>query len=141
MGVLVDDATVAIENITHHREKGKSLQDAILNGSGEIALPTLVSTLCICIVFVPMFLLTRRRALSVRAARGGGGVCDDGLLLPVAHADSHAGPLPVARRARRAARRAVTQSRGDMRHAGSARVHATLRDRLRSGCGPDTVDC
>ncbi|CAG9171679.1 efflux RND transporter permease subunit [Cupriavidus pampae] len=58
VGVLVDDATVAIENITHHREMGKPLEQAILDGSAQIALPTLVSTLCICIVFLPMFLLS-----------------------------------------------------------------------------------
>ncbi|MBK8018084.1 MAG: efflux RND transporter permease subunit [Betaproteobacteria bacterium] len=58
VGILVDDATVAIENITQHLEQGKSLERAILDGAGQIALPTLVSTLCICIVFVPMFLLT-----------------------------------------------------------------------------------
>lgn len=58
VGVLVDDATVAIENITHHRETGKPLEQAILDGSAQIALPTLVSTLCICIVFLPMFLLS-----------------------------------------------------------------------------------
>ncbi|MBV8158385.1 MAG: efflux RND transporter permease subunit, partial [Dyella sp.] len=46
VGVLVDDATVAIENITHHRESGKPLEQAILDGSAQIALPTLVSTLC-----------------------------------------------------------------------------------------------
>ncbi|QBR03639.1 efflux RND transporter permease subunit [Paraburkholderia pallida] len=58
VGILVDDATVAIENITHHVELGATLHDAILNGSGEIAVPTFVSTLSICIVFVPMFLLS-----------------------------------------------------------------------------------
>lgn len=58
VGVLVDDATVAIENITHHRELGKPLEAAILEGSAQIALPTLVSTLAICIVFLPMFLLS-----------------------------------------------------------------------------------
>ncbi|ANC45222.1 efflux RND transporter permease subunit [Pandoraea pnomenusa] len=58
VGILVDDATVAIENITHHLERGASLHDAILDGAGEIAVPTFVSTLSICIVFVPMFLLS-----------------------------------------------------------------------------------
>ncbi|WP_213780701.1 efflux RND transporter permease subunit [Caballeronia sp. dw_276] len=58
VGILVDDATVAIENITHHLENGEPLHDAILNGSGEIAVPTFVSTLAICIVFLPMFLLS-----------------------------------------------------------------------------------
>ena len=57
VGILVDDATVTIENIEHHIEAGEGLEDAILKGAGEIALPALVSTFCICIVFVPMFLL------------------------------------------------------------------------------------
>ncbi|KAH0437392.1 hypothetical protein KCU90_g3876, partial [Aureobasidium melanogenum] len=58
VGILVDDATVAIENITHHLENGEPLHDSILTGSGEIAVPTFVSTLSICIVFAPMFLLS-----------------------------------------------------------------------------------
>ncbi len=57
VGILVDDATVAIENINWHLEQGKSVHDAILDGAHQIAVPALVSTLCICIVFVPMFLL------------------------------------------------------------------------------------
>ncbi len=55
VGILVDDATVAIENIHRHMVSGKKLDDAILDGAQEIALPAFVSTLCICIVFVPMF--------------------------------------------------------------------------------------
>ena len=58
VGILVDDATVAIENIHRHMAAGKKLDDAILDGAQEIALPAFVSTLCICIVFVPMFFLT-----------------------------------------------------------------------------------
>ena len=57
VGILVDDATVAIENIHHHMASGKALEDSILTGAQEIALPAFVSTLCICIVFVPMFFL------------------------------------------------------------------------------------
>src|ERR1700744_3391532 len=57
VGILVDDATVAIENIHRHMANGEPLTDAILKGSQEIALPAFVSTLCICIVFVPMFFL------------------------------------------------------------------------------------
>ena len=57
VGILVDDATVAIENIHHHLAEGKGLEEAILTGAQEIALPAFVSTLCICIVFVPMFFL------------------------------------------------------------------------------------
>ncbi|MDR3100559.1 MAG: efflux RND transporter permease subunit [Paraburkholderia sp.] len=58
VGILVDDATVAIENISQQLEQGKTLEQAILDGAHQIAVPTLVSTLSICIVFVPMFLLT-----------------------------------------------------------------------------------
>jgi len=58
VGILVDDATVAIEAISHHRESGENLMDAIIKASAQIALPTLVSTLSICIVFLPMFLLS-----------------------------------------------------------------------------------
>jgi CzcA family heavy metal efflux pump len=57
VGILVDDATVTIENINWHLEQGKSVHDAILDGAQQIAIPALVSTLCICIVFAPMFLL------------------------------------------------------------------------------------
>jgi multidrug efflux pump subunit AcrB len=58
VGILVDDATVAIENIHRHMATGQPLEDAIMAGSQEIAMPAFVSTLCICIVFVPMFFLT-----------------------------------------------------------------------------------
>ena len=58
VGILVDDATVAIENINAHLEAGKELEPAILDGAQQIAVPAFVSTLCICIVFVPMFFLT-----------------------------------------------------------------------------------
>jgi CzcA family heavy metal efflux pump len=58
VGILVDDATVAIENINWHLEQGKEVEPAILDGAHQIAIPALVSTLCICIVFIPMFFLT-----------------------------------------------------------------------------------
>jgi multidrug efflux pump subunit AcrB len=58
VGILVDDATVTIENIERHLHAGETLENGILVGAGEIALPALVSTLCICIVFVPMFFLS-----------------------------------------------------------------------------------
>ena len=58
VGILVDDATVAIENINRNLEAGKELEQSILDGSAQIAIPALVSTLSICIVFVPMFLLS-----------------------------------------------------------------------------------
>jgi multidrug efflux pump subunit AcrB len=58
VGILVDDATVEIENVHRQMALGKPLRQAILDGAQEIALPAFVSTICICIVFVPMFLLT-----------------------------------------------------------------------------------
>src|SRR6201990_846533 len=57
VGILVDDATVTIENIERFLEQGRSLREAILEGAAQICVPALVSTLCICIVFLPMFLL------------------------------------------------------------------------------------
>lgn len=58
VGILVDDATVAIESINTHLEQGEPVETAILNGAREIATPALVATLCICIVFLPMFFLS-----------------------------------------------------------------------------------
>ncbi len=57
VGILVDDATVEIENIERNLAQGKEMRQAILDGAAQIAVPALVSTLCICIVFVPMFFL------------------------------------------------------------------------------------
>jgi CzcA family heavy metal efflux pump len=58
VGILVDDATVTIENINRHLEEGQDVETAIVEGSRQITIPALVSTLSICIVFVPMFLLS-----------------------------------------------------------------------------------
>jgi multidrug efflux pump subunit AcrB len=58
VGILVDDATVEIENINRNLESGKEIEQAILDGAAQIATPALVSTLAICIVFVPMFMLS-----------------------------------------------------------------------------------
>jgi multidrug efflux pump subunit AcrB len=58
VGILVDDATVTIENIERFLEDGYPLREAILEGAAQIAVPALVSTFCICIVFLPMFFLS-----------------------------------------------------------------------------------
>jgi multidrug efflux pump subunit AcrB len=58
VGILVDDATVEIENIERNLAQGKEMKQAILDGAAQIAVPAFVSTICICIVFVPMFFLT-----------------------------------------------------------------------------------
>ena len=57
VGILVDDATVTIENINWHLEQGKDVEAAILDGAAQIVTPAFISLLCICIVFVPMFFL------------------------------------------------------------------------------------
>jgi multidrug efflux pump subunit AcrB len=57
VGILVDNGTVVIENIERHLRMDKPLEAAIVGGAGEVGMPTLLSTLCICIVFVPVFLL------------------------------------------------------------------------------------
>src|SRR6201998_3828194 len=58
VGILVGDAPVTIENIERHLEEGAELHEGILEGAAQIAVPALVSTLCICIVFLPMFVLS-----------------------------------------------------------------------------------
>jgi multidrug efflux pump subunit AcrB len=58
VGILVDEATVTIENINWHLEQGKPVEAAIMDGANQIVVPAFVSLLCICIVFVPMFFLT-----------------------------------------------------------------------------------
>src|SRR6476646_8793301 len=58
VGILVDDATVTIENIERYLEEGYNLHAGILEGAAQIAVPALVSTLSICVVFLPMFFLS-----------------------------------------------------------------------------------
>jgi multidrug efflux pump subunit AcrB len=58
VGILVDEATVTIENINWHLEHGKGVETSIMDGANQIVMPAFVSLLCICIVFVPMFFLT-----------------------------------------------------------------------------------
>ena len=58
VGILVDDATVTIENMNWHLEKGKHVEESIMDGAHQIVGPAFVSLLCICIVFIPMFFLT-----------------------------------------------------------------------------------
>jgi multidrug efflux pump subunit AcrB len=57
VGILVDDATVTIENITRHLEEGQPLYEGILQGAAQVATPAFVSTTCICIAFMPLFAL------------------------------------------------------------------------------------
>ncbi|MDE3061271.1 MAG: efflux RND transporter permease subunit, partial [Pseudomonadota bacterium] len=57
VGILVDNGTVVIENIERRLREGNPLETAIIQGAGEVGIPTMLSTFCICIVFVPIFLL------------------------------------------------------------------------------------
>ena len=93
VGILVDDATVTIENINTHLEMGKSVEQAITDGAQQIALPAFVSTLAICIVFIPMFFLTGIAKFFVRAAGGGRGVRNVGLVRAVADPGADAGQV------------------------------------------------
>src|SRR6266404_6238416 len=58
VGILVDEATVTIESINYHLERGKPVEAAIMDGASQIVVPAFVSLLCICIVFIPMFFLS-----------------------------------------------------------------------------------
>ncbi len=95
VGILVDDATVTIENINWHLEHGKDVETAIMDGARQIVTPAFVSLLCICIVFVPMFFLTGvARFLFVPMAEA---VMFAMALLvhPVAHARADDGEVPA----------------------------------------------
>ena len=107
VGILVDDATVTIENIERFLEEGQELREAILQGAAQISVPALVSTLCICIVFLPMFFLSRSGKVSVCAARRSGCLCHGGLVHFFAHVSADARDVFAAGKA---ARRAHTQS-------------------------------
>lgn len=115
VGILVDDATVTIENINWHLEQGKEVETAIMDGAAQIVTPAFVSLICICIVFVPMFFLQGvARFLFVPMAEAvmSAMVCSFILsrtLVPTmanyllrkhaAHTDMHGldGPLPISR--------------------------------------------
>ena len=58
VGILVDEATVTIESINYHLERGKPVEAAIMDGASQIVVPAFVSLLCVCIVFIPMFFLS-----------------------------------------------------------------------------------
>ena len=98
VGILVDDATVTIENIERYLEEGHNLHDAILEGAAQISVPALVSTLYL--YRLPAHVLSqRRRAISFRAARRSGRVRDARVLRTFPDAGPHAGHVPAARKA------------------------------------------
>ena len=85
VGILVDDATVTIENINWHLEHGKDVRTAIMDGARQIVQPAFVALLCICIVFVPMFTLAGRGRLSLHSHGDERGFRHDRVIPPVAH--------------------------------------------------------
>jgi multidrug efflux pump subunit AcrB len=93
VGILVDDATVEIENINRNIELGKETEQAILDGAAQIAIPAFVSTLSICIVFDVLPL--RGRPLSLRAACRGCRLCHARLVLPLPHHRANHGEVPA----------------------------------------------
>ena len=103
VGILVDDATVEIENINRNLDQGKEIIQAILDGASQIAVPALVSTLSICIVFVPMFFLTGVAQVSLRAAGRGRRFRDAGVVPAFAHAGADHGAVSARRADRRGA--------------------------------------
>ena len=105
VGILVDDATVEIENIHRNLGLGKPLRQAILDGAMQIAGPTFVSTLTISIVFVSVLFLDGPAQVPVHAAGPGGGVRHAGVVPAVADDRADDGRLPAARRAGAGTRR------------------------------------
>ena len=93
VGILVDDATVEVENINRNIDQGKEIIQAILDGASQIAVPALVSTLSICIVFVPMFFLSGRCEISFRAVGRSGRFRHAGFLSAVAHTGANDGEV------------------------------------------------
>ena len=97
VGILVDDATVEIENINRNLAMGKETVQAILDGAQQIAVPAFVSTLCICIVFHADVFSFGRGEVSVRAAGRSGDFCDAGVVHVVADDRADDGDVPVER--------------------------------------------
>ncbi len=85
VGILVDDATVTIENINWHLEQGKGVYESIMDGAQQITQPAFVSLLCICVAFVPMFALQGIAGFLFVPDGAGSGVRHDRLLHPVAY--------------------------------------------------------
>ena len=132
VGILVDDATVEIENINRNLAMGKETVQAILDGAQQIAVPAFVSTLCICIVFLPMFFLSGRRAVSVRAAGRSGLVRHAGLVHVVAHDRADHGDVSVELRGRVHPRRTSRRETGIFPAATSKDSNSASRE-LREG--------
>ena len=119
IGILVDDATVTIENIHRHMGR-KPLREAVLDGAAQIATPTFVATLTICIVFVSVVFLTGPAKYLFTPHGTGGSFRDDRELYPVAHPGSGDGGIPAAVGAARSQSGDRTLGSSRRRTAGSA---------------------
>ena len=91
IGMLVDDATVEVENIHRNRALGKPLTVAILDGARQVAVPAIVATLSICVVFFPVVLLLGTGKVSIHAVGTGSGNRDAGILSAIADACADTG--------------------------------------------------
>ena len=128
VGILVDDATVAIENINRTSSRARSSSRRSSTAPIRSPCPAFVSTLCICIVFVPMFFLSGVGPLPVRADGRGGGVRDARVLRPVADAGADDGEVPAeGARAARPRRAAAQPVRRRVQRAIDARLPAAAR--------------
>ena len=103
VGILVDEATVAIENIHTHLARGVPVAEGVLDASGEVVVPRLLAMLSVVAVFVPSFFMTGRLALAVRAALARGRLLDDRVVLPLEF--SRPGAVRLAARTASALRR------------------------------------
>ena len=132
VGILVDDATVEIENIERNLAMKKELKQAILDGAQQIAVPAFVSTLCDLHRVRADVFPDRRRALSVRSTGRGGGLRHAGVVFAFANAGSDAGDVSAARPRSRFAQAPPTNLSGSFRRglsngsSGSAARIATL---------------
>src|SRR5207253_2190024 len=101
VGILVDDATVEIENIHRNLAMKKPMVRAILDGASQIAVPAFVSTLCICIVFVPIFFLSGTARFLFQPARSGSDLRHARFLFSLAHSRPDDGEISSRRTSRR----------------------------------------
>ncbi len=122
VGILVDNGTVVIENIERHAGLDQNMREAIIRGAGEVGTPTFLSTLCICIVFVPVFLLEGHRQVPVLAPVRVGDCRTAGESGAVLHAGARAVQFSDERRRthRRARTIQRTCSRGSTRASSAA---------------------
>ena len=133
VGILVDDATVTIENINYHLEQGKDIETAIMDGARQIVVPATVSLLCICIVFVPMFTLGGVAGFLFRPMAEAVVFALIGSYRALAHAGADDGAAFCLRIRRRTAHGAAPRRRRAIRSSASSADSSARFERVRSG--------